>query len=224
MAGELVGHGHGQRGAGAAAELLHLREHQAIDLGHHPGADGEVGAAQAKHDERRGKGEDAGDDPSERDRNEGVEARHDGECEQQIPAEADERLLPYGDEAGVASEQVPQLRQRQHVEDEDQVLHQRPAGEERQRREQRHEGNADQRRGARGLRGGGDAVGHQSTARGNSPRGLSTSTIRKATWPARICHSGLMWAPMVCATPMMMPPASVPHRLPSPPMITASKA
>ena len=31
-------------------------------------------------------------------------------------------------------------------------------------------------------------------------------------------------APIVCATPMIAPPASVPHRLPSPPMITAWKA
>ncbi len=33
--------------------------------------------------------------------------------------------------------------------------------------------------------------------------------------PARICHSGLIAAPSVCATPMMTPPASVPHSRPA---------
>ena len=61
-------------------------------------------------------------------------------------------------------------------------------------------------------------------ARGKRPRGRSTSTARKARCPARICHSGSILAPTAWATPMTMPPASVPHRLPSPPMMTASKA
>ena len=38
-----------------------------------------------------------------------------------------------------------------------------------------------------------------------------SSTARNARWPARICHSGLIAAPTVCATPRMMPPASVPQ-------------
>ena len=63
-----------------------------------------------------------------------------------------------------------------------------------------------------------------SAARGKSPRGRSTSTTRKARCPARICHSGLILAPTVWATPMMTPPASVPQKLPNPPMITASNA
>jgi AMP-binding enzyme len=64
----------------------------------------------------------------------------------------------------------------------------------------------------------------QSAVRGNRPRGRTISTARNAKCPARICHSGLMLAPTVWATPMITPPASVPHRLPSPPMITASNA
>ncbi len=51
---------------------------------------------------------------------------------------------------------------------------------------------------------------------GRSPRGRSTSTAKKARCPARICHSGSILAPMAWATPMMMPPTSVPHRLPKP--------
>ncbi len=52
----------------------------------------------------------------------------------------------------------------------------------------------------------------QSTARGNRPRGRMSSTSRNATWPASICHSGLIAAPAVWATPMTMPPASVPQK------------
>ena len=44
------------------------------------------------------------------------------------------------------------------------------------------------------------------SARGNSPRGLTRRTTRKARCPARICHSGFIAAPTVCATPMIMPP------------------
>ena len=42
-------------------------------------------------------------------------------------------------------------------------------------------------------------------------------------WPASRFQPGSSCAPMACATPRMMPPASVPHMLPSPPMMTASK-
>ena len=41
--------------------------------------------------------------------------------------------------------------------------------------------------------------------------------------PASSCQPGSICAPIACDTPRMMPPASVPHMLPSPPMITASK-
>ncbi len=42
-------------------------------------------------------------------------------------------------------------------------------------------------------------------------------------WPASSFQPGSIFAPIACATPRMTPPASVPHMLPSPPMITASK-
>ena len=42
-------------------------------------------------------------------------------------------------------------------------------------------------------------------------------------WPASRFQPGSSCAPMAWATPRMMPPASVPHMLPRPPMITASK-
>ena len=47
---------------------------------------------------------------------------------------------------------------------------------------------------------------------------------RKTRWPARIAYCGSMFAPMVWATPSTMPPRSVPHSEPMPPMTTASKA
>src|SRR5258705_2306591 len=53
--------------------------------------------------------------------------------------------------------------------------------------------------------------------------GRPERTMRKARCPASICQPGSMWAPTPWATPSRMPPKSVPHRLPRPPMITASK-
>ena len=47
---------------------------------------------------------------------------------------------------------------------------------------------------------------------------------RKARCPARICQVGSSAAPIDCAIPSTMPPINVPHMLPSPPIITASKA
>ena len=44
--------GRRERRSGAAAERLHLREDETIDLGHHPGADREISAVQPKDDER----------------------------------------------------------------------------------------------------------------------------------------------------------------------------
>ena len=71
-----------------------------------------------------------------------------------------------------------------------------------------------------------DALGFhlKSLVRGNSPLGRTIRMTRKAMWPARICQVGDSAAPTACATPSTTPPISVPHMLPSPPMITASKA
>src|SRR6185295_12035772 len=55
------------------------------------------------------------------------------------------------------------------------------------------------------------------------PRGLAR-TARKTRCPARIEYCGSMLAPIVWATPSTMPPVSVPHSEPSPPMTTASNA
>ena len=171
-----------------------------------------------------------------RNREQGIEAAEQREREQEIAAEPDKGLLADRDQAGIAREQIPALRERQHVEQEDQVLNQVAAGEDRKQHQRQQNDSGGNRGGARGAARGLDAeclrrLGcassidvPQSCARGNRPRGRSTSTTRKARWPARICHSGSMRAPMVWASPSTMPPASVPQKLPRPPMITASKA
>ena len=57
-----------------------------------------------------------------------------------------------------------------------------------------------------------------------SRSGRKTSTARNTMWPASCPHCGSIWLPINWATPSVMPPASVPHSEPSPPMTTASKA
>ena len=95
----------GQRCAGAAAELFHLRQDEPADFGDDPGADGEVGAAQAEYDQRRGNSDQAGDSPGQDDRGHGVEAGDHGEREQRVSADTDEGLLPDRYQAGVAGKQ-----------------------------------------------------------------------------------------------------------------------
>ena len=150
-----------------------------------------------------------------------------GQIEQRIAAEADIGLLADRDEAGIAGEQIPQLRKREvigHLGDEP-----HPAGiaPPRQRDERGEHRRRDHGEDAAGLRCALDALGRRhlkSLVRGNSPLGRTIRMIRKAIWPARICQVGDSAAPTACAMPSTTPPISVPHMLPSPPMITASKA
>ena len=72
---------------------------------------------------------------------------------------------------------------------------------------------------ARSRRRGGSS--RRSSGRG--PAAGWRAPARKTRWPASSCQPGSICAPIACATPRMMPPASVPQRLPRPPMITASK-
>src|SRR5664279_5045726 len=58
---------------------------------------------------------------------------------------------------------------------------------------------------------------------GNRPCGRSARMARNAKWPASSCQPGSICAPIACDTPRITPPTSVPHILPSPPMMTASK-
>ena len=219
-----------QAQAGAAAERRHLGEGEHVHLRHHPGADGEVGAPQAEDDERRRHGEERRGNARQRDRGQGMDARVHRQHEERVAAEPQERLLPDRDQPGIAREQVPELREGEVVGD----LHDRPHVRAPAPEGERDQDGETQQRGQRAIAaragaaldpvGGGAALAHRSLVRGKRPLGRSTRTIRKATWPARICPPGWNLAPIAWATPRITPPASVPHRLPSPPIMTASKA
>src|SRR4029077_13161549 len=97
-----------------------------------------------------------------------------------------------------------------------QVVASGPPWRERQRDDQRREGREADLAAAVGgahLEGGGA----HARILGNRPSGLTARTSRNARWPASSCHPGSSLPPIACATPRMTPPASVPHRLPSPP-------
>ena len=134
-----VGRGLRQRGAGAAAERLELREQQPEDFGDHPGADGEVWSAQAEHHEGGRQSDDRGAEAGQRNGQQRIDAEQDQQREQAVGAEPDKGLLADRDQPGKAGEQVPVLRQAQHGEHEEQVLDQRPAGDERHGEQQRDE-------------------------------------------------------------------------------------
>jgi hypothetical protein len=159
-----------QRRTGAAAERFDLGEDQAIDFGHDPGADGEIGAAQAKDDERGRKGKQERDDAAKNDRQQRIDPAIDREGKQHIAAEADECLLADGDETGIAGQQIPELRKRQHVEDEDQILNEPARREEWQQDEHDQKRNAGERYIARHRRCRFDPVGGLFHCALNPPR------------------------------------------------------
>ena len=184
-----------QAHAGAAAERGDLREREHVHLSHDPGADGEISAPQAEHDERRRHGEERRRNTRERNRGDGVDARIHREHEEGVAAEPQERLLPHRDQPGVAREQVPELRQGEVIGDLDDRPHVRAPAPEGERDQDDEPQDRDQRAiaaraGAALDPVGGGALAHRSLVRGKSPLGRSTSTIRKATWPARICPPG----------------------------------
>ena len=103
-----------QAGAGAAAERRDLGEAEPEDLGDHPGADGEIGAATGgRSGPPTGIATSAPSDAGDRDGEQRVDADEHGEGEQHVAAEADIGLLADRDEAGIAGEQVPQAGERE---------------------------------------------------------------------------------------------------------------
>ena len=222
---DAAGRAAGQRGAGAAADALPLRQQEAEDLGRDPGADREIRSPKPENHQSGGKRQRHRNESGQRDGDHRIQAVEDGRREQGVAAQTDERLLADRHQAGVARQQVPVLRQREHRQHEEQILDDAARNEGRSDRQRGEKGDARHDGGGRQARAGFDTEArHQSVVRGKRPRGRTTRTIRNTAWPARICHSGLILAPTVCATPRMTPPASVPHRLPRPPMMTASKA
>src|SRR5262249_37552274 len=127
-------------------------------------------------------------------------------------------------QARVARKQVPQARQRDIGVDLGEEPQAVAAAPQRRRREQ-HERDGKQRHAdmARAGRVLYAIRGTHPCTFGKSPSGRIARMSRKAKWPAGTCQPGSARAPMGRETPRMMPPEGVPHMLPSPPMITASK-
>src|SRR5712691_6504046 len=153
-----------------------------------------------------------------------MKSAQNGGREQHVGAEPDIGLLADRDQPGIACEQVPETRKRDIGVDlgqQPQVVAPAPG----RRRGERHECDGEHD-GADMARPGGvldaEAGVHVCTF-GNRPSGRTARMRRNARWPASTCQPGLICAPIACDTPRMMPPASVPHMLPRPPMMTASK-
>ena len=120
-----------QRGSGAAAQLFDLGKDEPAHFGNDPGADGEVGAAQAEDYQRRRNGNETGNRAGQHDRRDQIETGHDGKRKQRIGADADEGLLAHGNQPGATGKQIPELRQSQHGEHVEQLLQQHTTGKRR---------------------------------------------------------------------------------------------
>src|SRR5581483_5557506 len=221
--------------AGVDVDIGAVDRQQMEHLGDHPGADREVPAAQPEREERRRQRDRGGDEAGERDRRERMDAAVVAEQVEAVGADPDERLLADRDEAGVAGEEVPHLGERKQREELDEVPRlplARPPGH---RHEHAEAGGDDDGAADAEPRAPDDAhgglrlglrrrLGHEASARANSPRGRSSSTARKNRWPPRTPQPGEICALTVWAIPSATPPTSVPQSEPRPPMITASKA
>src|SRR5205807_9875263 len=152
-----------------------------------------------------------------------------------VSPDTDVGLLADRDQPAVACEQIPHARQHQQDEGVDQEIgHVRVDDVGKRREQDDHDRRADQppqRWSARsrdpngGGPGSGRNRGHHVASRARiNPWGRSASTARNTRWPASTPPLGSIWAPTACATPRMTPPARVPQREPTPPMMTASKA
>src|SRR5262249_29148605 len=128
------------------------------------------------------------------------------------------------DEPSIAGKQIPQARERDIGVDFGEKPQVVAAAPGRRRREQ-HDGDGE-RGGANAARAGRmldvEGRGHPCTFR-HRPSVRTARIMRNARCPAKSCQPGLICAPIACDTPRMILPASVPHMLPRPPMMTASK-
>jgi len=69
------------------------------------------------------------DRAGEQNRDNGIDPDHHDASEQRVGPEPDKRLLPHRDQPTPAGQHVPQLRQRQHREHENQILNQIARGD-----------------------------------------------------------------------------------------------
>ena len=152
-----------------------------------------------------------------------------------VGAEADECLLADRDEPTVARERVPHHREDHEDQQHGQLLVDVRAEEERHHREHGDDEQRDRHRRDRHARpalhtepAGERArcaariTGRGSGERGCRPRGGEHGEEHEVAEEHAYC--GLTCSPITCATPSTMPPSSVPHAEPNPPITTASKA
>src|SRR5439155_20068393 len=136
--------------------------------------------------------------------------------------EPGKRLLPDRDEAGASRQEVQQLGHREQVEEADEVVRlplRTPPGDR-----DEHAERAGEEDGADRTRPGPAHDFHAGSGPGKKPRGRTSRIAKNTRWPASTPQPTEICAPTPCATPRTIPPTSVPHREPRPPMITASNA
>src|SRR6185312_7687602 len=220
-----------QRGAGFAPHQRVEVDQQMGHLGDHPHADGKLAAPEPQHRKAKRYGNHADDDRGADHAHERVHAPV-GELDGEVGAKSDKELLADTDEASVARERVPHHGKDDVDEKDRQPVHR--AGPEPEWRNRRDHGERDDHSDGR-ARGGGPPFDAESRLRvyagllrkARTPPASQTrtnSTTRKTPWPASRKPSGDTFAPKVCASASTIPPISVPHTEPAPPITAASKA
>src|SRR5208282_1364409 len=205
-------------------------------FGEHPHADREFAPLEAQHEEGDGDREQRRPDrPREQGWIGGKSFRREPDGE--IGADPEERLLPDGDEPGVARQRVPHRGENDVDEQGRQLVHDIGAGEERRDGERQDNDRDDDAENGRfagpALDGELRRLDHPRSpnderrpprARAQSRNNRRARTTRNVRWPASRNHFGSNAAPIDCARPSTIPPISVPHSDPMPPITTASKA
>ena len=160
-----------------------------------------------------------------------------GEPHGEIGAEAEERLLPDRHQSAIADQRVPHHRE-DHVDEQRRqpvdglaLSHSGPSASSDRRDERRRRARcatraSSARRRRRAPRSSPASSPNAAQRAGRNRRNRAARTARrgKSTWPAMKKPCGLIDAPMLWATPSTIPPTSVPHSEPAPPITAASKA
>ncbi len=224
--------GHLDRRSAAAADARVVDHQEAAHLGEDPGADREVAPPQTERDQPHRDRHDHRRDRRDHDGEIEIEPLVVDEHDHAVGAETDEGLLADGHDPGEPGQQVPHLGEGDQREQLDHLELRRRLGERRQQRQDHDRHERDDAEDPARRRGAADHErGRQSAIRSghawtfpNMPVGRVARTARNTAWPVSSPHCELYSRPRAWATPSVIPPASVPHNEPRPPMITASNA
>src|SRR5665648_464068 len=129
--------------AGPAARGLDVGHDEADHLSDHPGADGEVAAAQAEDERRHREGDGGGKHSGKDDGDERVKPDHVADQPQTVCSETEVRLLADGDQTSVTAEKVPHLGEGEQREEGDHGPQEAHLGPQREDGEYRHDEHAD---------------------------------------------------------------------------------